>query len=227
MHTLLAADCPSARTTLSDMLESMRNRLSVAEHTDDLKAFCTLYEIDVIVLSENFCSLTAFEIIRKLRQAGLPTPIIVILHDRNPVMCCQLLSVGADDCISGDFGAEELDARVRAVARRSAGHTSSVIKVGRTEIRLDNKEIVVDGKQIPLTTKEYLIVESLGLRKNMTLSKEQLLSRIYGGMDEPQDKIIDVFVCKVRKKIREVTGDYGLIDTVWGRGYVIREHTEI
>lgn len=227
MHTLLAADRPSTQTKLSDMLESTRNKLSVAEHSDDLKAFCTLYEVDAIVISETFCGLTAFEVIRKLRQAGLPTPIIVILDQRDPTMCCQLLSVGADDCIFGDFGAEELDARVRAVVRRSGGHSSSVIKIGRAEIRLDNKEIVVDGKQIPLTTKEYLIVESLGLRKNMTLSKEQLLSRIYGGIDEPQDKIIDVFVCKVRKKIREATGDYGLIDTVWGRGYVIRENVEV
>ncbi len=77
-----------------------------------------------------------------------------------------------------------------------------------------------------LTGKEYQILEILALRKGTTLSKEMFLNHLYGGMDEPELKIIDVFICKLRKKLANASGGRDYIETVWGRGYMLREPSE-
>jgi DNA-binding response OmpR family regulator len=83
--------------------------------------------------------------------------------------------------------------------------------------------VTVDGKRVALTGKEYAILEMLSLRKGMTLTKEMFLTHLYGGRDEPELKIIDVFICKLRKKLAAATGGEHNIETVWGRGYVLRD----
>ena len=90
------------------------------------------------------------------------------------------------------------------------------------ELNLDSREVTIDGRGIHLTGKEYSILELLVLRKGMVLTKEAFLNHLYGGMDEPEVKIIDVFVCKLRKKLARA-GAEGIIGTIWGRGYMIRE----
>jgi two-component system cell cycle response regulator CtrA len=107
------------------------------------------------------------------------------------------------------------------VVRRSKGFAQSMLRVGPLELNLDTREVTVGGKPLRLTGKEYAILELLVLRKGMVLTKEAFLNHLYGGMDEPEMKIIDVFVCKLRKKLA-VAGAGTLIGTVWGRGYVIR-----
>ena len=81
-------------------------------------------------------------------------------------------------------------------------------------------------KPLHLTAKEYGILELLSLRKGTTLTKEMFLNHLYGGMDEPELKIIDVFVCKLRKKLAQATGGDHYIETVWGRGDVLRDPVE-
>jgi two-component system cell cycle response regulator CtrA len=90
-------------------------------------------------------------------------------------------------------------------------------------VNLDTRTVEVDGQPVHLTGKEYAILELLALRKGTTLTKEMFLNHLYGGIDEPELKIIDVFVCKLRKKLSAATGDESYIETVWGRGYVLRE----
>jgi two-component system cell cycle response regulator CtrA len=118
----------------------------------------------------------------------------------------------------------ELMARIQAIVRRSKGHAQSVIKTGPIAVNLDARTVEVDDKQLHLTSKEYGIIELLSLRKGSTLTKEMFLNHLYGGMDEPEVKIIDVFICKLRKKIEKLNADGGgCIETVWGRGYVLRD----
>jgi two-component system cell cycle response regulator CtrA len=93
------------------------------------------------------------------------------------------------------------------------------------ELNLDSREVAVDGREVHLTGKEYSILELLVLRKGMVLTKEAFLNHLYGGMDEPEMKIIDVFICKLRKKLAQAGAD-SLIGTVWGRGYMIREPSD-
>src|SRR5690606_25747152 len=120
----------------------------------------------------------------------------------------------------------ELIARIQAIVRRSQGHAQSTIVTGRVTVNLDSRTVDVDGKPLHLTGKEYGIIELLSLRKGTTLTKEMFLNHLYGGMDEPEVKIIDVFICKLRKKIEDMTEGDNYIETVWGRGYVLRDPAE-
>ena len=130
---------------------------------------------------------------------------------------------GADDYLTKPFDRAELVARMLAIVRRSQGHAESVIETGSIRVNLDQKTVEVDGAQVHLTGKEYQMFELLSLRKGTTLTKEMFLNHLYGGMDEPELKIIDVFICKLRKKLAEATGGDSHIETVWGRGYVLRD----
>ena len=121
------------------------------------------------------------------------------------------------------FHREELVARIHAIIRRSKGHAQSVIRTGRISVNLDAKTVDVGGATVHLTGKEYQMLELLSLRKGTTLTKEMFLNHLYGGMDEPELKIIDVFICKLRKKLSQATGGENHIETVWGRGYVLRD----
>ena len=132
------------------------------------------------------------------------------------------LGLGADDFITKPFDKAELLARMQAIVRRSKGFSQPTLRVGPLQLNLDSREVTVDGQPVHLTGKEYAILELLVLRKGMVLTKEAFLNHLYGGMDEPEMKIIDVFICKLRKKLAQAGAD-NLIGTVWGRGYMIRE----
>jgi two-component system cell cycle response regulator CtrA len=121
------------------------------------------------------------------------------------------------------FNRDELIARIQAIIRRSKGHSQSVIRTGEMVVNLDARSVEVGGRAVNLTGKEYQILELLSLRKGTTLTKEMFLNHLYGGMDEPELKIIDVFVCKLRKKLAAAMAGESHIETVWGRGYVLRD----
>ena len=137
------------------------------------------------------------------------------------------MGFGADDYVTKPFHRDELVARIHAIVRRSKGHSQSVIKTGKLAVNLDAKTVEVDGSRVHLTGKEYAMLELLSLRKGTTLTKEMFLNHLYGGMDEPELKIIDVFICKLRKKLCLACGGDNYIETVWGRGYVLREPEEL
>ena len=124
------------------------------------------------------------------------------------------------------FHKDELVARIHAIVRRSKGHAQSVIQTGDLVVNLDTKTVEVGGQRVHLTGKEYQMLELLSLRKGTTLTKEMFLNHLYGGMDEPELKIIDVFICKLRKKLANASEGRNFIETVWGRGYVLREPHE-
>ena len=100
------------------------------------------------------------------------------------------------------------------------------IRTGKLVVNLDARSVEVDSKSLHLTSKEYGILELLSLRKGSTITKEMFLNHLYGGIDEPELKIIDVFVCKLRKKLQDAAGGENYIETVWGRGYVLRDPQE-
>jgi two-component system cell cycle response regulator CtrA len=136
------------------------------------------------------------------------------------------LGFGADDFLTKPFDRRELVARIQAIVRRSKGHSESTIRTGKLLVNLDSRIVSVEDQPVHLTGKEYGILELLSLRKGTTLTKEMFLNHLYGGMDEPELKIIDVFVCKLRKKLAQATGGKHYIETVWGRGYVLRDPVE-
>ena len=181
-----------------------------------------LYDYDLILLDLNLPDMSGLEVLRSLRAAKIDTPVMILSGVAEMDTKVKTLGGGADDYVTKPFHREELIARIHAVVRRSKGHAHSVIRTGDIEVNLDGKTVEARGKRIHLTGKEYQILELLALRKGTTLTKEMFLNHLYGGMDEPELKIIDVFICKLRKKLKAVAEDH-FIETVWGRGYVMRD----
>src|SRR3979490_1589181 len=125
------------------------------------------------------------------------------------------------------FHKEELVARIHAIVRRSKGHAQSVVQTDDLIVNLDAKTVEINQVRVHLTGKEYQMLELLSLRKGTTLTKEMFLSQLYGGMDEPEIKIIDVFICKLRKKLAGASNGKDYIETVWGRGDLLRDPHEV
>jgi two-component system cell cycle response regulator CtrA len=177
-----------------------------------------LYDYDIILLDLNLPDMAGYDVLKRLRVARVHTPVLILsgLSDIDSKVCC--LSFGADDYVTKPFHREELICRIRAVMHRAKGHSEAVIRTGKLTVHLDARVAEFDGVVLPLTGKEYAMLELLALRKGMTLTKEMFLNHLYSGMDEPELKIIDVFICKLRKKLVQTCGA-NFIETVWGRGY--------
>jgi two-component system cell cycle response regulator CtrA len=182
-----------------------------------------LYDYDLILLDLVLPDINGHVVLRKLRVARIDTPILILSGETDTENKMRGFGSGADDYLTKPFHREELIARIHAIIRRSKGHSQSIIKTGDIEVNLDGKTVEVRGNTVHLTGKEYQMLELLSLRKGTTLTKEMFLNHLYGGMDEPELKIIDVFICKLRKKLSEATGRENHIETVWGRGYVLRD----
>jgi len=182
-----------------------------------------LYDYDIIVLDLNLPDMHGYDVLKKLRASKIETPILILSGMAEPDKKVKGLGFGADDYLVKPFDRQELVARLHAIVRRSKGHAESLIRTGKLTVNLDSKSVEVDSARLHLTGKEYAMLELLSLRKGSTLTKEMFLNHLYGGMDEPELKIIDVFICKLRKKLATATGGDNYIETVWGRGYVLRD----
>ena len=182
-----------------------------------------LYEYDLVVLDLMLPDIPGADVLKQMRQGGNMTPVLILSGINMPTKKVECFSVGADDYMTKPYDRSELVARVKAIVRRSRGLADNVIKVGRMTINLNTKKVFIDDTLLPLTAKEYALLELLALKKGGTVNKESFLSQIYGGMDEPEIKIIDVFLCKIRQKIKKITGNETYIHTVWGRGYTLEE----
>jgi two-component system cell cycle response regulator CtrA len=181
---------------------------------------------DIILLDLNLPDMSGFEVLRTLRVSKVKTPILILSGLAGIEDKCKGLGFGADDYMTKPFHKDELMARVHAILRRSKGQAQSVIQIGDLTVNLDAKTIDVTGARVHLTGKEYRMLELLSLRKGTFLTKEVLLNHLYGGMDEPEPKIIDVFICKLRKKLANASSGRNYIETAWGGGYVLREPSE-
>ena len=186
-----------------------------------------IYDYDLILLDLNLPDMSGMDVLRQLRVARIDTPIMILSGTSEIETKVKSFGGGADDYMTKPFHKDELVARIHAVVRRSKGHAQSVIKTGEVLVNLDAKTVEVSGQRVHLTGKEYQMLELLSLRKGTTLTKEMFLNHLYGGMDEPELKIIDVFICKLRKKLASATHGEHYIETVWGRGYVLRDPVEM
>jgi two-component system cell cycle response regulator CtrA len=223
MRVLLIEDDPSTARSVEAMLRAEGFNVYVTDLGEEGLDLGKLYDYDIIVLDLDLPDMNGYEVLKKLRLAKVETPILILSGMSEADDKVKGLVFGADDYLTKPFDKSELVARLNAVVRRSKGHPQSIISTGKMAVNLDAHAVEVDGTPVHLTGKEYGILELLTLRKGTTLTKEMFLNHLYGGMDEPEVKIIDVFVCKLRKKISTATGGSHYIDTVWGRGYVLRD----
>jgi two-component system, cell cycle response regulator CtrA len=223
MRILLVEDDPTTSRSIELMLTHANLNVYCTDMGEDGIDLAKLYDYDLILLDLNLPDMSGHEVLRQVRQARVETPILILSGADDTENKLKGFGFGADDYLTKPFHREELVARIHAIIRRSKGHSQSVIKTGRVAVNLDAKTVDVEGKSVHLTGKEYQMLELLSLRKGTTLTKEMFLNHLYGGMDEPELKIIDVFICKLRKKLAEATGGDNYIETVWGRGYVLRD----
>ena len=224
MRVLLIEDDQSTAKSIELMLKSDGYVVDTTDMGEDGLEIGKLYEYDIIILDLMLPDLDGYEVLKRLRAAKVETPILILSGLSELDSKLKGLGFGADDYLTKPFDKRELMARIQAIVRRSKGHSQSIIKTGPITVNLDARTVEVDSKQLHLTSKEYGIIELLSLRKGSTLTKEMFLNHLYGGMDEPEVKIIDVFICKLRKKIEKIMPDGGsCIETVWGRGYVLRD----
>ena len=180
------------------------------------------YDYDVVLLETALPDMDGLDVVRRMRAAKIDTPVIVQSASMRPETRIKAFGVGADDVVAKPVDHAELAARVQAIVRRSKGYSQPTLRCGSLQLNLDSRAVEVSGQAVHLTAKEYAILELLVLRKGMVLTKEVFLNHLYGGLDEPEMKIIDVFICKLRKKLAEA-GAPNVIGTVWGRGYTVRE----
>jgi two-component system cell cycle response regulator CtrA len=223
MRILLVEDDPTTSRSIELMLTHANLNVYATDLGEEGIDLAKLYDYDLILLDLNLPDMTGHEVLRQLRTARIETPILILSGDDATESKLKGFGFGADDYLTKPFHREELVARIHAIIRRSKGHSQSMIRTGRICVNLDTKTVEVGGAPVHLTGKEYQMLELLSLRKGTTLTKEMFLNHLYGGMDEPELKIIDVFICKLRKKLAVASGGESHIETVWGRGYVLRD----
>ena len=223
MRVLLVEDDTSLAKSIEMMLKSEGFICDTTDLGEDGLEIGKLYDYDIIVLDLMLPDIDGYEVLRRLRSSRVKTPILILSGLAEPDNKVKGLGFGADDYLTKPFNKDELIARIQAVVRRARGNSESVIRTGKLVVNLNARTVEANGKPLHLTGKEYGILELLSLRKGTTLTKEMFLNHLYGGMDEPELKIIDVFVCKLRKKLASATGGENYIETVWGRGYVLRD----
>ena len=223
MRALLVEDDTSTAESIEMMLRSDGYAIDVTDLGEDGLESGKLYDYDIIILDLMLPDIDGYEVLRRLRAARVHTPILILsglseLDDK-----VKGLRFGADDYLTKPFHKRELIARIRAVLRRSRGHSDSTIQTGKLSVNLDACTVEVNKHPLYLTGREYGILELLSLRKGRTVTREMFLNHLYGGMDEPEINIIDVFVSMLRKKLAAATGGMHYIETVWARGYELRD----
>jgi two-component system cell cycle response regulator CtrA len=223
MRVLLVEDDPTTQQSIQMMLESASMVVDATDLGEDGLEIGKLYDYDIIILDLMLPDIDGMEVLRRLRDARVVTPVLILSGLTESENKVKGLAGGADDYLTKPFNKSELIARIHAIVRRSQGHSHSMIETGKLSVNLDARSVEASGQSIHLTGKEYAILELLSLRKGTTLTKEMFLNHLYGGMDEPELKIIDVFICKLRKKLSTATEGESYIETVWGRGYVMRD----
>jgi two-component system, cell cycle response regulator CtrA len=221
MRILLAEKDASLVQRLKHTLRTtgVMDEADTGEETIEL---ARLYDYDIILLGQGLPDLSDQEVLRRLRSGRMNTPVLVLSEATEVEARIHSLALGADDVLSKPFDPAELLARLQAIIRRAKGHSDSVLSAGALSLCLRSQEARVGDRPLNLTAKEYAILELLMLRKGLVLTKQAFLNHLYGGLDEPEMKIIDVFICNLRKKLTKA-GLGGLIETVWGRGYVLRD----
>ena len=166
--------------------------------------------------------------ITKLRRAGCKHPVLVLSETRDSETAAQALDSGADDVVALPVEAVELKARINAVLRRAHGHSSESVTIGEVKAFFDGRDPEIAGQRVKLSQREHTIFQQLVLNARRVTSKAAIYDAVYGMSDEqPFDKVIDVYICKIRKKIGQAApSGHQYIETVHGRGYKFDEAAE-
>jgi two-component system, cell cycle response regulator CtrA len=224
MRVLLVEDDTSTARSIELALASEGIICDTCELGQEGLEVGKLYDYDLIILDLILPDIDGYEVLLRLRSAKIKIPVLILSGLSGADQKIKGLGFGADDYLTKPFNRGELIARIQAIVRRSKGHSESVLRFDKVTVNLDTRIVEVDSTPVHLTSKEYAILELLAMRRGTVLTKEMFLNHLYGGIDEPELKIIDVFVCKLRKKLSDASNGTNYIETVWGRGYMLKEY---
>ena len=226
MRVLLIEDDSATARSIVLMLQSDGLNVYTTDLGEEGIDLGKLYDYDIIVLDLQLPDMSGFEVLKSLRMEKVRTPVLILSGNVMVEAKVKALGFGADDYMNKPFHKDELVARIMALVRRSKGHSHPVITTGRLSVNLDAKTLEVDGNRVHLTAMEYLMLELLSLRKGTTQTKEMFMNYLYDGENDPETKIIDVFICKLRKKLAILCDGEHYIETIWGRGYTLSDPEE-
>ena len=222
MRVLLVENDATAVTRLTLTFASAGFKAEVTDSGQEALDLLRHYEFDIVLLNLSLPNMEGRSLLSRMRAAGRTTPVLALSSVFQPAARIRAFTAGADDVVDQTIDSSELLARMGAIVRRSRGHSDAVLRVGAVALDMQQRQLVANGQTVSLSGKEFELLQLLMLRKNMVLTKDVILSHLYGEMDEPDAKIIDVFVCKIRSKLAKV-GVKNVISTVWGRGYSVRD----
>lgn len=222
MRILLIEDDIAIAQTIETKVASEGGVLDLSMLGEEGLEFSKMYKYDLIILDISLPDINGYDVLKELRNLQIDYPILVISNSSLVEDKVKALSLGADDYLQKPFSILELIARVKAIIRRSKGNSNAIFRIGNLYIDFNSHSTYIDDALIHLTAKEQVLIEALAMRKGNVVSKESLLGQLYNPVDEPELKIIDVFVCKMRKKLYEASGGMNYIETVWGRGYALK-----
>jgi len=223
MRVLVIEDDASTAQSIELMLKSQSFNVYTTDLGEEGIDLGKIYDYDIILLDLNLPDMSGFEVLRRLRVSRVKTPTLILSGLAGTEDKVKGFGFGADDYMTKPFHKDELVARIHAVVRRSKGHAQSAIQTGDLVLNVDTRTVEVNGARVHLTAKEYQLLELLSLHNGIALTKEVIMNHLYNDMEEPEIKIIDVFVCHLRKKLANASSGKSYIETVWGRGYVWRQ----
>lgn len=226
MMVLHVGEKPFRRAGDADAVRQRGVRAERVSSGEEAMEFLDLYEYDLVLLDLDLPDMSGHDLIRRIRGAGKTVPVLAISDAVPARVRAQALDLGADDFLSGPCDIDELLARMRAIVRRSRGHTNSKLRFGCVELNMDSRDVRVNGARLPLSRREYAVLELLFLKQGVILTKGTFLNHLYCGTEEPEMKTIDVIICRLRKKLA-AAGVPTLVDTVWGSGYILRDAPEL
>lgn len=225
MRILIAESDVTIANSLSTLLRNASYTIDHTESGEEALEMLKHYDYDLFISELTLSDGEGYEVIRRLRRAQVSLPVMILSGVMRSQAKVRAFSIGADDFVVKPYDKDELLARIQALIRRARGFAEPRLRVGPLELNLESRMVNISGHSLHLTGKEYAILELLVIRKGAVLTKDTFLNHLYGGIDEPEMKIIDVFICKLRRKLQQY-GAENLISTVWGRGYIMRDDEE-
>jgi two-component system cell cycle response regulator CtrA len=218
-HTAEAQACCVVLTGIGAMVDHVRT-------VCDGLMYLQTYEYDIIVVDQALPDMDGCDAICRMRAQGFATPVLMLADYKTGRARAQALRIGADDLLNKPYDRDEFAARIEAVVRRRNGYARSLLRVGALEIDMGSRAVRINENPINVTRKEYAILELMALRKGRVIPKQHFLDHLYSGLDGPETRVIDVFICNLRKKLA-AWGLGSLIDTVRGHGYIMRDMVDV
>jgi two-component system cell cycle response regulator CtrA len=219
MRVLLLQDAETTKRNVAHFLRQAALIVDLMESVEDAEDYLKVYDYDIFLLDMH--TPPQLDWLRK-SQHGRRVPLLVLSDIRDPQAKARLLNLGVDNFLAESDQDFELLAQIQAIVRRSKGFSHSTIPIGPIEVKIDERKVFVSGTHVRLSPKEYAIIELLALRKGRLVTKENILSHLYDGSDDPIETVVDVFISRIRKKLSNA-GARKVISTVWGSGYTLRD----